>query len=382
MNILIVSHGIPSAQDPQWGGFELDQARALSELGHNVVLAAVDGRFRRFRRQRGITRTDFGPVRGYLMYRFPLKLVIDAVLRRDIRARMMASLFAYIVRNEGMPDIIYAHYLFSMEALDRVRKRYPDIPVVGIEHWSKLSAGNLTDSMLARGKRVYNGLPRLLVVSGRLQEEIRMSFGKDSTVVCDMVGDAFLSHPIRLDKTRTPFRFISVGSLVEGKCFDVLIRAFSGLEDRTAELVIVGDGPQRESLRNLCKSLGVSDRVVFTGMLQRSEIIDWLDKADAFVLASRSETFGVCCIEALAMGLPVVSTRCGGPESFMNEKCGLMVDVDDVDGLTEAMRQMNECISSYDAEEMRGYIRSRFSGEVIAGQLVQIFEEEIKKKNR
>ena len=82
----------------------------------------------------------------------------------------------------------------------------------------------------------------------------------------------------------------------------------------------------------------------------------------------------------MAMGLPAIATRCGGPESFMNDDCGIMVDVDDVDELVSAMNRMEEHIDDYSPLAIREYVRSRFSGEVIAKQLESIFEEEIKAK--
>lgn len=382
MRILIVSHGIPSKVDPQWGCFELDQARALVSLGHSVSIAAVDGRFRGFRFRRGIVYSEFGRIHAYLYYLIPYKLLIRGVLKLKMRSWMTKRLFRTIVKREGIPDIIYAHYLFNIGALDLVHKDCPNIPIVGMEHWSHLSRESLTVVDKKRGEYGYNMVDRLLAVSPSLQEQIKTHLNKQSEVVYDMVDDVFFQKPLDYSKPSKPFRFVSVGSLNETKGFDVLIKAFAHLSHRESELVVIGEGPVKNTLVDLCKQLGVDNRVVFKGRLSREDIAQILSQANAYVLASKSETFGVSYIEAMATGLPAIATRCGGPESFMNDSCGQLVDVDDIDGLKAAMDRMIEHLGDYDPRTIREYVRSRFSGEEIAKQLESIFLEEIKKKQQ
>lgn len=381
MNILIVSHGIPSKEDPQWGCFELDQARALSLLGHHVIIAAVDGRFRLHWRKMGIKRVVFGQIKEYLLFFLPLKTFIFPFLQRRIRARWFDYLFRQIVRENGVPDIIYAHYLFIIDSLKVVRDRFPDIPIVGIEHWSELCRDRVSKSLLQSGKDAYQLVDRLLAVSPSLQERIKKHFGKESAVVYDMVDQYFLDIPLAKRPSRNePFRFASCGSLIPRKGFDVLIKAFAKIKDSATELLIIGDGPEKEVLKGLCQTEGVASRVHFLGRIPREEIASVYATCSAFALASRAETFGVSYIEAMAVGIPSIATPCGGPEHFMNDTCGLLVDVDDVAGLTKAMDRVEEHINDYLPETIREYVRSRFSGEVIAKQLEAIFKEEISKK--
>ena len=162
----------------------------------------------------------------------------------------------------------------------------------------------------------------------------------------------------------------------------MLIKAFSRIDDKKTKLIIIGDGPEKDNLLRLCKEEGVEDRVSFKGRHSREEIVSFYKECSAFVLASHSETFGVAYIEALAMGIPVIATRCGGPESFMNLDCGYLVDVGDVNGLVEAMNRIQSEYGKFSSQQIREYVRSRFSGNVVAKQLEAIFEEEIMKKKQ
>lgn len=101
---------------------------------------------------------------------------------------------------------------------------------------------------------------------------------------------------------------VAAGRLVKEKGFDVAIRALALLEDKTARLVIVGDGPQGESLVRLAAGLGVADRVEFAGYVP--DIAPWLAQARLLLLSSYYEGFGAVLVEALAAGRPVVSTDC------------------------------------------------------------------------
>ncbi len=101
---------------------------------------------------------------------------------------------------------------------------------------------------------------------------------------------------------------VAAGRLVKEKGFDVAIRALARMQDRTARLVFLGDGPQLESLTLLAASLGVADRVEFAGYVR--DISPWLAKARLLLMSSYYEGFGAVLVEALATGRPVVSTDC------------------------------------------------------------------------
>lgn len=377
MNILIVAHGYPCEKDPQWGCFEKDQAEALAKLGHKVTIVAVDGRHRKYKRQRGIVHYSDGNINAYTIYYFPLAYLLAPYLYKKARAMMMLKLYEHVIKEQGLPDIIYAHFMFCIEELYMVKKRY-HVPILGLEHWSVLNMNKLSSDVLSSGRRAYGIVDKLLAVSPSLQSQIKKHFNIETEVLYDMVNEVFLQQPLVEKSFKKPFKFVSVGSLNHWKAFDILVKSFAGIKNRDTELYIIGDGEDRSTIEGLIHNFNLSGRVHLLGRLDKEAIIQRLSEADAFVLPSRGETFGVAYVEALAMGLPVIATRCGGPESFMTDECGLMVDVDDVEGLTVAMDKLQETINTFDSHAIREYIRSRFSGEVIAKQLVEYLNNIIK----
>lgn len=97
-----------------------------------------------------------------------------------------------------------------------------------------------------------------------------------------------------------------IGRLAKEKNVDELIRLHSEINDPKVKLLIVGDGPERDNLVTLAKSSGISDRVIFTGMIDRKDIAPYYKALDVFVNASESEAQGLTYIEALSCGLPLV----------------------------------------------------------------------------
>ena len=114
--------------------------------------------------------------------------------------------------------------------------------------------------------------------------------------------------------------------------------------------------------------------VFFRGHCPRNELAEAYAGADCFVLASRSETFGVAYIEAMAAGLPVIATRCGGPEDFVTEENGILIPVDDEDALTGAMEHMMLRREDYDSAAISADIRRKFAPETIAARLTELYE--------
>lgn len=135
-----------------------------------------------------------------------------------------------------------------------------------------------------------------------------------------------------------------VGRMRYYKGLDYLLRAIARVP--AAQLLLVGDGPLRRRLQRLARSLGIEGRVVFAGDVSDRELPACYRVADLFVLPSteRAEAFGTSLVEAMAAGLPVISTEVASGTSWVNESgtTGLVVPPSDAAELAAAIDRLRE----------------------------------------
>jgi glycosyltransferase involved in cell wall biosynthesis len=131
---------------------------------------------------------------------------------------------------------------------------------------------------------------------------------------------------------------VSCGRLVKQKNYAMLVQAFHEVRrHEPCQLLLIGDGPERNSLEVLSRQLGVHEDVCFAGA-QRNPY-PMIARGNVFVLSSEYEGFGVAIVEAMSLGKPVIATRCpAGPEEILAPSgCGILVDVGDVGAMAAAI---------------------------------------------
>ena len=381
MNIYLIVRGFPTKTDPQWGNFEYDQAKALAAVGHKVIMLSVDVRWKSRTRRLGIREIRSSGIISYSLYCGPWVVLsmISTKFCESLIKILFLRLFKYAINKEGMPDVLYSHYLNGSDYAVPIKRKY-NIPVVGLEHWSELGKEKPSNLAIEKARKVYPQLDRLLVVSNALKENIQRFVGIPSEVLPNIIGSDFV---IRTEGTRSQgaVSFVSTGNLVEIKRMDLIIKSLASVISKgyNVEVTIVGDGKERESLQLLAHSLNISKYVKFTGRRTRAEIVSILNNSDVYILASSSETFGVAAAEALACGLPVIATDCGGPRDFISDMNGVMIPVNDEEKLTGAMIYMTEHYKHYDRSVISNDFHKRFSAEAVANQLTNIFNQVCKK---
>lgn len=140
-----------------------------------------------------------------------------------------------------------------------------------------------------------------------------------------------------LDTPDDAFLVAGAGRFVPRKGFDLLVRAAAALPD--AWLWLIGDGQQRGALEALAREAGIAERTRFTGWVP--EPMHYIAATDVFAMPSRHEPLGNVVLEAWRAGVPVVSTRSEGPSWYMiDERNGLLANIDDVDGLSSALGRL------------------------------------------
>lgn len=372
MYILIVARGYPTKKYPLNGIFEFDQAKALKNYGHKVVYLSVDLRSIRRIRRFGKFWTNINGIE-ILNISLPLGRVPKSLLYFIGKC---ALLFIYpkLIRKQGVPpDIIHAHFS-GLGNIAAVLKKHLKRPLVITEHGSDINNFNIKRSIKNKVKSAYKNADCLISVSSALKNMIHYNFNINSIVIPNIVDVNSFNY---IDQEKNSmFTFLSIGNLIQLKAFNVLIKAFYEADfNSSIELKIIGDGPELNSLQNQINYLELNNQVKLLGFLNRNEISKAMQDSDVFVLASRSETFGVVFIEAMAAGLPVIATKCGGPEDFINKSNGLLVPVDDVRSLADALQEIYNSIDKYDRKSISNECRLKFSPNNIASQLTKVYSD-------
>jgi glycosyltransferase involved in cell wall biosynthesis len=203
-------------------------------------------------------------------------------------------------------------------------------------------------------KVLYRFADQILVVSSLVRDELREkvpSVGSRISILPNPVDlarvTAMAEAPIPHDWLANPNKtqvFVSVARLSPEKGVDVLVRALATLVawGADANLIIVGDGPERARLTALVHALDLTSRVAFVGF--NANPWAFMTHADAVVVASHAEGFAMVLVEAMACGCQIVSTRCGSaPVAILdNGRFGELAEVDNPDDLARAMARSLE----------------------------------------
>jgi glycosyltransferase involved in cell wall biosynthesis len=307
--------------------------------------------------------------------------VLCAEKRPGLRFSTVARLLELL--RQLKPDVIHTHQLGPLLYTGLAARRVGIPVVIHTEHTNNVAlarsgsrrirtrlllgaAGALADHFCCVSDEIAGAVKAYRTVASR---KVSVVLNGIDTDAFDSAGDGE-SLRLSLGIPRQVPVIGTVGRLNEIKRQDLLIRAFANLidQDPKPRLLLVGDGPALDSLRQLVAGLGLSDRVHFAGYQARPE--HYLHLMDIFALTSRHEGMPLAILEAWAAGRPVVASRVGGvPNLVTSGVNGLLFESCDEASLTWALnsllarpddaRRLGEC--------GRENVRSRFDLRVMAG---------------
>lgn len=326
-------------------------AEGLSRRGHGVSIVTLNGKEEDFFEvPEGVPRIAVG-IRGFVQ-------TIPGIfkLRRAIRSTR--------------PDIVVS-FIDVTNIITLVATSGLKAPVVVSERIdpSRYQIGAIWE-MLRRWAYPFAG--GIVVQTARARDYFLPRF--QSTV-------RIIPNPVVLPKAESPIPFklpkpsiVALGRFHPQKGYDILFRAFALIKDRHPDwsLTILGDGAMRNELESLADRLGLGKQLNLPGQVQNPHAI--LKQADLFVLSSRFEGFPNALCEAMAAGLPVISTDCpSGPREIIRDGIdGVLVENENAAVLSEAMERLmsnKQERGRLSAESVK--VARRFDGE----QVIQMWED-------
>ena len=363
------------------GNYEAVQAKAIAQKGHDVSVISIKWKNPLHFFKYG--RVKHRVVDGIHVYECTrITLSIPRVFLPKIEQKVMEWQFKRVYsvygKEQGIPDIVHAHIIrYAAPAIYLKTKQH--LPFVITEHWSELNADN-TSRRTMNQTFAYKRADKVICVSDVLANKLNSKCGVNSLVINNMVSEQFFLSK-KENRNDAGFRFVSVSALRRKKRFDLLVRAFASCQfPESVSLDIIGDGEDRPVLERMIQELGLGKQVRLLGLKSPEEVSLILCQSDCFVLSSSSETFSIVLIEALAKGLPVVSTKCGGPESFIRDEDGVLVENENAEDLARGMKYMMSNIRYYDSEEIRQHCYDNFSQNVIANKIIDVYNEVLELK--
>ena len=380
--ILFVPSWYPNEADPISGVFIEEQAVALSKQCDVAVLLPKMASWRNVLKSdapdRSVKKQQSG-LTVYHEYARPLIPHGPESIDYGTFARAAEKGFQRVVSEWGTPDIIHAHVVLPAGwSAFGVAKQHR-IPIVLTEHSSPFSMHLGTELSRRLVRETLTGVNQIVAISPALAQQL-LDFepGLQIEVIGESLRTDFFVPAESVDKApRTGKSFFVAARLAEQKGLEHLVRAVHLLVSRglnSFELVIGGDGPDRQKLEDLVQTLGVSSYCRFLGGLNRAQVRERMQKCDVFVLSSLHETFGVVVGEAMACGKPVISTRCGGPEFFVNEENGVLVDVANPQALAGAIEDFIADRVSFDPQTVRASVVNRFSPEAFVRNITAVYQ--------
>lgn len=345
MHILVLPSWFENAQNPTLGSFFKDQAIALSSLKHKVGIVhpqavslkkLTQWRFPKYYKNSGI------PILTHCYFSIPLFRQYNI----SNRVRHFAKLVKIYINKHGKPDIFHAHSCAlgpagSAGIAAKLLSDKYNIPFVITEHGSAYKTHHYHPNDVPKMLAALNSCSALLAVSESLKTDL-INFGVNRSIdVLGNIVDTNMFKPDLVTQAGTPplYTFIVIAYLRPIKRIDLIINAFKKVNDENANtrLKIVGDGDQKDDLVTLVKSLKLEHAISFLGELPRQQVAKQMKLSSCYVLASTYETFAVVIHEALATGLAVISTKCGGPENIIRQLGETLLNTNDIDTLFQAM---------------------------------------------
>jgi glycosyltransferase involved in cell wall biosynthesis len=277
----------------------------------------------------------------------------------------------------GKIDLVHAHVVLPAGLLGASISRALGVPLVLQEHSAPFSMHLDTEEKRSAVRQSLAAAAVVCAVGDDLARRIDEQDAAHSIRLTPNLVRTGLFAPSAIPDDRSCLRLVTVGSLEERKGYDVLLDALAILQrsGQPMRLRILGAGSLQQALAARLSALGIDPSAALLGSCSRTQTASVIADSHIYVCASRHETFGIAPAEALSVGRPVVSTRCGGPEQFVDETCGAVVEPGDAQALADAILRTWQRIDTFAPAQMHAHVDEQFGPDAFRRRMLALYDE-------
>ena len=380
MKVLVTSRLYPSSAYPSRGTFVHEQARFLSAHCDLEIISPIPyfpplpggGRWSAYGRVADRETLDGLEVRYPRYLSLPRRLFFASIWRRYLAALQRAV--------GPVPDLIHAHLAYpdGLAAVEHGRRLNRPV-VISVHGHDVREIPQARSSWRALVARALAGAELVIASSGDVRERVRELGVADDRIRSIPQGvDCSLFRSADRQPGADGWQLLYVGRFDPRKGVGVLLEAMHEVRRQRGDvrLRLVGGSPVSGTAADFRdQARGLEDCVEFIDEKSHEEIPALMAAADLFVLPSFYDSFGIVLVEAMACGVPVVATRCGGPEDIVEEGMGVLVAVGDAEALARGILAMLDGYGDFDREEIRRRVAERYDYRGVAKRIYGVYEE-------
>lgn len=374
LHILHLPKWYPNADDPQLGIFVQKQIRAVSPYCKQSVLyiKSEENLEEKYRIEENFVNNILEIRISYRKSQSRSKQFIQLNKMYDLGMKKVESV-------AGIPSILHVHNLITPAIWANKYAKKNSIPWILSEHWSGFTQNSgLFKSKMKWERKLWQWYSEKAAYVISVSEFLKSSLLANKIGIKHLVISNVVEGEYQPNSTqKSEIRMLIVGDMIdEVKNISGAIRAFAKLNNKVENLClwVVGGGEDYTKMQDLAKELKVESKVKFFGRLRNEEVLEIYNQVDFTLVNSRVETFSVVAAESLMAGKPVISTRCGGVEEFMDETKGFQIAIDNENELMESLEKMIISYKNFDPIYLSEFAQNKFSSKAVGLALVELYQ--------
>ena len=389
MHLLIVFTGeFKTKVFPLGGKFQLDQAIALKKLGIKTGILApgllsIRRMFNKYPYKKFQKYKKVPVLRDYKQNLLPARINIYNLWLAYRYKKFGLKLFEKYIIKHGIPDLIHCFDLrFGAFVANEINKKY-NVPYITTEFSSETAENTfpmcLKHSIMPILKNAKLVTAASIPFAKKFKKKLNLKNINVSPFYPLLSPDVVKDKITNLKLSSKKFTFLTVNRLDKNKNIKFMLIAFSKkFRKKKVELKIVGDGPELNKLKKLALELNIYKQVIFVHRASRNKLKKEMKNADCFLSSSYVETFGAVLAEAIAYGLPVISTKSEGATEIINKSNGILIKHGAVKAYANSMLKIYLKKFKYNKFKIREDIIKRFGFERYSKNAKKIYSNAIK----